>query len=516
MKHLKITSVLLSAAMCFSMLTSPVMADETETPSETQTTEASDEKDAEEAEEPEEKEPEVVEEPRAPEAEDKREAEDAYLAKGKCGKKLKWTLDKKGTLKITGKGAMYSYKMVSGKGNTPWWKHQNKIKKVVVSKGVTTIGSYSFACCESLTGISLPGSLKTIGEGAFGATPGLKNVSLPKGVKTIGRIAFSESAIESISIPKSVTVIGEGAFALSLLKSVVIPSSVTSIGRSAFECCYNLESVKIQDMHLSSIGYRAFADCQKLTEFDIPLSVTSLGEQAFMGCKSLSKVQLSKNLKCADNVFTGCKDGIDIIKNNYYITGDTFYDFGATGMEARFECRVMYPAIDGSGTVAVISYNPYHERIEIPAYTEVNGVKYKITRIQRTRMDRGVIKELVIGANVQTIDNYAFSGCTYLESVTGGAGLKSIGKRAFEKCPKLKVFNIASKTLKKIGPYAFSGDKAFKTLQVRKTTKLTKSGVKKSLKGSSVKTVKVKKSKVKKYKKIFKKKNCGKKVKVKK
>ena len=53
-------------------------------------------------------------------------------------------------------------------------------------------------------------------------------------------------------------------------------------------------------------------------------------------------------------------------------------------------------------------------------------------------------------------------------------------------------------------------------MQVKKTTKLTKSGVKNSLKGSSVKTVKVKKSKVKKYKKIFKKKNCGKKVKVKK
>ncbi|MCR4776639.1 MAG: hypothetical protein K5869_09715, partial [Saccharofermentans sp.] len=62
----------------------------------------------------------------------------------------------------------------------------------------------------------------------------------------------------------------------------------------------------------------------------------------------------------------------------------------------------------------------------------------------------------------------------------------------------------------------FFGDSALKTLQVKKSTKLCKSGVKNSLKGSAVKTVKVKKSKVKKYKKIFKKKNCGKKVKVKK
>ena len=68
----------------------------------------------------------------------------------------------------------------------------------------------------------------------------------------------------------------------------------------------------------------------------------------------------------------------------------------------------------------------------------------------------------------------------------------------------------------KIGPYSFYGDKALKTLYLKKTTKLVKSGVKQSLKGSKVKTVKVKKSKVKKYKKYFKKSNSGRSVKVKK
>ena len=70
--------------------------------------------------------------------------------------------------------------------------------------------------------------------------------------------------------------------------------------------------------------------------------------------------------------------------------------------------------------------------------------------------------------------------------------------------------------LSKIGTYAFTKDSKLKTLYIKNTTKLTKKGVKKSLKGSSVKKVKVKKSKVKKYKKYFTKKNCGRKVKVKK
>ena len=94
--------------------------------------------------------------------------------------------------------------------------------------------------------------------------------------------------------------------------------------------------------------------------------------------------------------------------------------------------------------------------------------------------------------------------------------LKTIGSSAFAKCSKLKSFSIASTVLSKIGTYAFNKDSKLKTIYIKYTTKLTKSGVKKSLKGSKVKTVKVKKSKVKKYKKYFKKKNSGRSVKVKK
>lgn len=100
--------------------------------------------------------------------------------------------------------------------------------------------------------------------------------------------------------------------------------------------------------------------------------------------------------------------------------------------------------------------------------------------------------------------------------VYGGKALQTINASTFAYCSRLKSFSIASPVLKKIGPNTFYKDKKLKTIYIQKTTRLTKAGVKKSLKGSSVKTVKVKKSKVKKYKKYFKKKNSGRKVKVKK
>ena len=121
-----------------------------------------------------------------------------------------------------------------------------------------------------------------------------------------------------------------------------------------------------------------------------------------------------------------------------------------------------------------------------------------------------------IPSKVTTIGNCAFQNCQALKSVTGGAGLVKIGNAAFRSCYKLSTFKISSKKLKKIDKCAFIYTSKLKTLYLKKTTKLTKKGVRGSLYLSSVKTVKVKKSKVKKYKKIFKKSNSGKKVKVKK
>ena len=86
-----------------------------------------------------------------------------------------------------------------------------------------------------------------------------------------------------------------------------------------------------------------------------------------------------------------------------------------------------------------------------------------------------------------------------------------IGPKAF-KGTKAKTITLPA-TVKTIKKQAFKGSKATKL--VLKTTKLTKSSVKKCLKGSKIKVVKAPKSKKAAYKKIFTKKNCGKKVKVK-
>lgn len=120
-----------------------------------------------------------------------------------------------------------------------------------------------------------------------------------------------------------------------------------------------------------------------------------------------------------------------------------------------------------------------------------------------------------IPASVTSIGSCAFIGCTSLKKVSGGKNLTSIGSYAFKGCTSLSSFTISSAKLKKIGAYCFKGDTKLKTIKIANTTKITKKGVKNSLKSSKVTTVDVKNAKKIIYGAYFAKSNSGKKVTVK-
>lgn len=120
---------------------------------------------------------------------------DETVASGTCGSNLTWVLTDDGTLTVSGSGAMYDYSYYPDEA--PWDDYRSSITKVVIKKGVTSIGDY----------------------------------------------AFYNGYVSSVSIPSTVTSIGYEAFAYNMLTSVTIPSSVTSIEGYAFECNYSLSTI---------------------------------------------------------------------------------------------------------------------------------------------------------------------------------------------------------------------------------------------------------------------------------
>ena len=135
---------------------------------------------------------------------------------------------------------------------------------------VTTIGSYAFEDCDSLTSITIPSSVTIIDTWAFEDCDSLTSVIFEENSKltTIGSYAFCYCySLTDITIPSSVTSIGYAAFVdCESLTSITIPSSVACILSSTFDGCY------------------------RLTNITIPRSVTSIGESAFYSCDSLNTV----------------------------------------------------------------------------------------------------------------------------------------------------------------------------------------------------------------------------------
>ena len=203
---------------------------------------------------------------------------------------LTWKLDANGTLTISGTGAMKDYN--DNDNRSPIYKNSS-VKKIVVEKGVTSIGESAFENCSSLTSVMIPDSVISIGTSAFHSCSRLPSITIPDSVTSIGNFAFEAcNSLSSITLSNNITSIGNWAFHGCSLTSITIPDSVTSIGAMAFHSCSNLKSITIPDS-VTSIESAVFYNCTSLTSITIPDSVTSIGESAFSNCSSLQTISLS-------------------------------------------------------------------------------------------------------------------------------------------------------------------------------------------------------------------------------
>ena len=95
--------------------------------------------------------------------------EPTIVASGYCGGEgdgtnLSWTLDSEGTLRIAGTGAMYNYTNAS---KAPWRQYYETTKFAVIGSGVTSIGSDAFYGCSGLKSVTIGSGVTSIGSGAF-------------------------------------------------------------------------------------------------------------------------------------------------------------------------------------------------------------------------------------------------------------------------------------------------------------------------------------------------------------
>ena len=308
-----------------------------------------------------------------------------------------------------------SYNTYSGTVNVP-----AAVTRDGVTYNVTGIGNSAFRNCTSLTGVTLPASVKTIGENAFTSCSSMTGIVLPESLTSVGSQAFKAcTGLTDLMIPVNVTTIGTEAFAdihvqsltwnarecwtngnmnTSSISQVAIGDEVTVLpDRIAYQA--NISSITLP-ASLKTIGAEAFYECENLTSLTVPENVTSIGDNAF---KSLQLEQLTWNAReCWSAGYT----------NGYYWNNYWNIDSLTIGDEV------------------IVLPNNMMRGSDISSLTIPSSVKYIGAYAFNTC--RSLDGNLIIPDNVLIIGERAFSNCSKVDAVIIGLGVTSIGEGAFE------------------------------------------------------------------------------------
>ena len=318
----------------------------------------------------------------------------------------------------------------------------NGLERIMIPDSVTTIGAEAFYGCTSLAIIMIPDSVTNIGGYAFNDCKGLTSITgSATNVSTVARQAKPTSFVVNITSGDNIS--NSAFIGCKELTSVTIGKGITNIGDYAFYNCIGLKDVTFSDS-VTSIGKNAFYNCQELTSVTIPDSVTNIGEESFYGCSDLVSLSIGKGVKnIGSNVFYGCS-GLKNITIPYNVTniGNAAFS-GCTGL-TNITIPDSVTGIDdaafyGCGNIENIYIT------DLTTWCNISGLSNLMSYGSNNKklfLNGSLIKDLVLSDNVTTVPDYAFLGCTMLESITGSA--TSVSAVARQARPTSFVVNITS------------------------------------------------------------------------
>ena len=401
----------------------------------------------------------------------------------------------------------------------------SSLASIVIPDSVTEIGYEAFQYCHSLTSIVIPDSVTSIGDLAFSDTAYYNDESnwengvlyigkylieadsslsgeyiIKAGTKVIAHSAFSYCDLTSIVIPDSVTSIGSSAFfGCSSLASVTIGDSVTSIGIWAFSGCGGLTSITVDpdnsvyhssgnclietdsktliagcstsvipaDGSVTSIGERAFYDCEELTSIVIPDTVTSIGDWAFSGTAYYNDesnwengvLYIGNHLIKADSPLSGeyiIKAGTKVIAHSafqyrYNLTNITIPDSVTSISDYAFDGCWSLTSVTIGDSATSIGYAAFSGCSRLTSIV----IPDSVTSIGEDAFEGCInLANVTIGDSVTSIGSSAFRGCSSLTSITIPDSVTTIGAQAFASCYDLTSIVIPD-SITSIGDWAF-------------------------------------------------------------
>ncbi|MDD5999566.1 MAG: leucine-rich repeat domain-containing protein, partial [Lachnospiraceae bacterium] len=424
----------------------------------------------------------------------------------------------------------------------------NKLIRLEMAEGITTLGREAFSHCTSLSDVRIPSTLTDFAGGVFWYTPWLdsarneredhlviRNNILMDGLFATGDLVLPDEICEILPCcfyAPNCYDDTSGMLTSSSMTSITIPDSVTKIGFRAFTGCLNLKQVRLPRM-MTDLGHNCFNGCTSLTDISIPDSVKLIQKGTFGNCTALMKIVLPESIQEMDgtaiddvetltlvipekmtdigslnllrfknvNLCVVADGSVDnYLKENQFTHYTTYASSASKPVDpdsdannqpapgnpeadkqpetkvseqtteqtntAQQENKIgteytvkgcRYKVLDGKNVTFSGVEDSSAAKLTIPSYVKVNGVAYKVTRIEDGAC-KGMtrLKSVFIGGFVTKIGRQAFMNCKSLKKVQIGKRVTSIEKQAFYGDRKLKEVVIKSTKLKKIGKKGFS------------------------------------------------------------
>ena len=276
----------------------------------------------------------------------------------------------------------------------------SSLTSVTIPEGVTSIGEWAFYECRSLTSVDFKGEPPSVGDYAFSSiSSSATGTYLPQyaseweSVITDGKwngltmVCLEENPDEpsNPSTPEPIF------FTYEIKDNAVTITGLQGTYPSAISIPATLSGYPV-----TSIGNRAFYDCESLTSVTIPLSVTSIGDLAFYFCRSLTSFVVDSanqhysainNLLCSKDGKTvvACPGGLTSVTIPSSVTYIGEYAFSGCSGLTSLDFKGKPPSVGSTvffGITATGTYLPQYAS-EWEAVIDANGKWNRLTMVQK-------------------------------------------------------------------------------------------------------------------------------------
>ena len=185
-----------------------------------------------------------------------------------------------------------------------------KLKKIKIADGATTIPKGLAQRSPSLTEVQIPDTVRSIGYAAFCECRNLQEFEFPKNIEELGPNMLADTGIRELKVPGTVKKATSALSNMTSLEKVVFEKGITELSESICSGNTNLKTVELPE-GLKKIKRDAFFLCTSLTELKLPYGLTLLGKGFIYGA-GVTEISIPATVtefgEDGNNCFTGAMD----------------------------------------------------------------------------------------------------------------------------------------------------------------------------------------------------------------